>query len=203
MWNSSFVCCCLLRNMTILFDHFINVISVSLISGCLWSAVLLVTQAGKSKVCITDMCCQTSHSADVYIIIPLILFPDEFQSLEDFLQSDSITACCYSTLASSPYTVLLTGVNKCWLSAQFRQKFYSPDISFTSEPSWTITFGKPITAHLHSGEVSHYCQQLLASYTCQNSQNKTKHTMVNKNKQQMIFHFNRFLHRDVHTSVLR
>lgn len=45
MWNGNFLCYCLLRNVTILLDHFINTIWVSLISCCLWSpATLLVVQ---------------------------------------------------------------------------------------------------------------------------------------------------------------
>jgi hypothetical protein len=63
MWNDSFVSYCLLRYATILLDHFINAISVSLVGCCSRStATLLVIQAGISEVCISDTCSPNLHN---------------------------------------------------------------------------------------------------------------------------------------------
>jgi hypothetical protein len=55
--NSSFVCYCLPINSTVLPNHFINAITVSLVRCCSWSpTTLLVIRTGMSEVCIVDTC---------------------------------------------------------------------------------------------------------------------------------------------------
>jgi hypothetical protein len=89
---------CLLRNATILLDHFTDTISVSLISFCLWYSITLLVR-------------HLQHNTEWYWCLhnhlhKQLSFNNESQSVEHFLQSKTHSLHgVYSTLTLSLYTL--------------------------------------------------------------------------------------------------
>jgi hypothetical protein len=102
--KGSFVSCCLLRNATILLDHFIHPISASLVVCCSGSparcfSLRLACLRFSSRIHAAQHRCLHSRYHKE------LLFADECQSVESFVQSKPQSLYgVYSTLTSSPHT---------------------------------------------------------------------------------------------------